>query len=86
MANQISLFFEKYQHLLSSSSASKDVIIQVLKEKTGIDIDREHIEIRNGTIFIQESPILKNELFIKKRLILKAIADRLGKDASGDLR
>lgn len=84
--NSISFFLEKYKHLLNSEEALKQTVIESIFTHTRIRLTPKEISIKNGTLYVPVRPIMKNELFIKKDLILKDIETKLSGKKISNLR
>lgn len=70
-------FLEKFKNITPPDKFVKDVLISVVKETTNIDIEKDNIDVRNGTIFISVDPIIKNEIFLKKGEVLENLREKL---------
>ena len=79
--DHINSFFSKLVKSIGSSDEKYGIIISILKESIGFEIDKKNIRIYGDTIYIRENPILKNEIFFKKKEILSQIAERIGNGA-----
>lgn len=77
--NHITDFFSKLTKSIGSSDEKNTIVIAVLQELVGFDIDKKNIRIYGDTIYVRENPIIKNEIFFKRKEILQKIADRIGK-------
>lgn len=73
----ISGFLEKFKNITPPDKFVKDELVDVVKDVVGIDIEKENIGVRNGTIFISVDPIVKNEIFLKKREVLESLKEKL---------
>ncbi len=69
---KISDFFGKFQIHLASNEEVITVVLQTLKEILHSDFTKEEIHIKNGTLTVIGSPLMKNEIFMKKDLILQS--------------
>jgi hypothetical protein len=67
----ISNYLEKFKTLYSNNLYLKDTIVKVVKEITGIEVDKEKINYKNGILILNLKPIQKSELFLKKSSLLK---------------
>lgn len=73
----ISNFLEKFKNITPPDKFVKDVLISVVKEVANIDIEKDNIDVRNGTIFISVDPIIKNEIFLRKSEIMQNLTEKL---------
>lgn len=72
-------FLEKFKNITPPDKFVKDVLIGVVKDTVNIDIEKDNIDVRNGTIFITVDPIIKSEIFFKKSEIIKSLTEKLKK-------
>jgi len=75
--NQISGFFEKFKKILFQKEEIYKVISDVIFQQAKILINKDLIKIRNNLIYIDCSPILKNEILINKDKILASLKDKM---------
>jgi len=75
-----------FEKLLGDKGIRKDIISNILFETVGLKIKTEDIEIKNGTLFLNAKPIYKNEIFIKRDLILEKIKQSLNGGHPKDVR
>lgn len=76
----------KLDSLLVSGEAKKQSICDVIKEVTSLPISIKDIKIKNNVIYLNIKPIYKNEILIKKDLIIIKLKEFLGKKAPQDFR
>jgi hypothetical protein len=87
MWKNIGNFLERFANLKPSQNLIKDESAKIIGGLLNMEIKPEDIEERNGVlIFKSANPVLKNEIFLKKEIILKALKQRLGPKSPGDLR
>lgn len=72
--HSISLYLEKFKEILGGETMIRDTIIRVISEKTGATIDPKDVSIKNGTVRIQGSSYLKNEVYMNKEEIIEALS------------
>jgi len=81
----ISLFLDRFKHLLVSEVAVREVVREIIQKEMNISLDVKNIKFKNATVHITASPLLKNELYMKKTLIMEQIEKSLARKIS-DLR
>ena len=69
----INNYLNKFSNSIFSAEEKKKQLIQIIKKYTNIDFLKNDIEIKNNIIFLKASPILKNKIFINKKIILENI-------------
>ncbi len=68
--NQISSFLDKFKKILFQKEGILIFISETIFKYTKFKIDPNKIKIKNTYIYIENSPIIKNEIFIYKNKIL----------------
>lgn len=84
--NHISSFLGKVKQLLFKNEEYYEIISQVINRHIFLVVDPKLIKIRGGIIYIQSSPLVKNEIMIHKRGILSDISEVLTERKFTDIR
>jgi hypothetical protein len=80
-------FLDRFNNLKPPKKFIQSETAQVVKSVASIDINPDEIEERGGIIYIKtKNSSLKNEIFLKKNLILDILQKRIGNKAPKDLR
>jgi len=69
----IAQYLEKFKKLKNSKFFIRDLVVESVKKITSIEIDNKKIDVKDSLVRINEKPIIKNEIFIKKSKILEEI-------------
>ena len=69
----ISSFLEKFTKILNTSTLVRGFLIDIIKKEINYDIDVKNIKVQNGIVYLNERPIIKNEIFMKKNKILSEL-------------
>lgn len=69
----ISKFFNKRLVELNNKKDILSFSVSVLKQLVSEDITDKYIKIKNNTLIIKGSSLLKNEIFLKRENILKKL-------------
>lgn len=69
----------RFKELLSNEDYKKEAVRDTLKNILNLDIEKEKITIEKNSILLDINPVYKNEVFIKKDIILNSIFEKLGK-------
>ncbi len=72
----ISNLLSKFTKLINDSKEKIEIIRQVIKENTGIEIPAESITQQKNTLFIAVHPAVKSDIFLNKDKILKALKEQ----------
>ena len=83
---QIKDLLGKFSKILETGEGSKQLVLEVIREVTGILIETKDIKIKNGVIYLDIKPIYKNEIFLKKDQIFSKLKETLGKKSPQDFR
>ena len=67
-------FFEKFKRIYKDESDKKEKVISLIREITNITLDLSKITIKDGVLQIKASPIIRNEINMKKPDILKGLS------------
>lgn len=84
--NPLQNFLEKFKNILSAPLAAKQSVILSIKEAVHVDIKSEDVTIKDGVIYIMATPLVRNEIYMRKRLIIKKINEALSKEVVKDIR
>jgi hypothetical protein len=58
----------------------------IISETIGIPVKKEDLRIKKNVIFLNAKPIYKNEVFIKKEVILSKLEKKFGKRTPRNIR
>jgi len=75
--NQISSFLDKFKKILFQKEEILVFISETIFKYTKFKIDPSKIKIKNTYIYIENSPIIKNEIFIYKNKILSDLKSEI---------
>jgi hypothetical protein len=73
----ISDYLSKFKNITPPDKFVKDELVAVVKDVIGVEIKKDNIDVRNGTIFLSVDPIIKNEIFLKKAEVLESLREKL---------
>ncbi len=71
--NHITNFLDKFKKILFQREEIKNIVTKIISEEINFPVEKDKIKIKNGTIFVEGSPILRSEIMIKKKQILLKI-------------
>ena len=72
----IAQYLEKFKRMSQSKGFLRDTVVGVIKDVCKFDVDPQKIEIKNGIARINEKPIIKTEIFLKKTKILDILKEK----------
>ncbi|MES2930417.1 MAG: hypothetical protein V4665_01390 [Patescibacteria group bacterium] len=84
--NHIAQFLDRFKILLSRGEGSLSAIKDAINEHIPVVIDENLIRIKGAVIYIHASPLVHNEILIKKALILKKIKEKIPDSRFLDIR
>ena len=84
--NQINLFLDKFKKILSQGENSKALIVEIISKKISFQIEPQQIKIKGSVIHINGSPMLRNEILMKKEGILSELQLQLTDRRFTDIR
>ena len=70
----ISEFLEKFKKFDQNKTIQIENITKSIEKVIGVKVERENLTIKAGVLYIQGSPALKQEIFLKKELLLPLVA------------
>ncbi len=71
--NHITNFLDKFKKILFQKEELKNIVTKIVSEEVSFQIEKEKIKIKKGIIFVEGSPILRNEIMLHKKQILTRI-------------
>lgn len=83
---KISDYLDKFTSALSDGRALKDSIVKVIYTVCGVNLDLKTVDVRDGAVYINATPIIKNEIFLKKQRILDKLEIELGSRKITEIR
>lgn len=79
-------FLQKFSHLTLPDDTLKRLFVELVDQDFGLKIERSQLMVRNGVLFVNVSPTIKSELYLRKHKILTKLKDTLGSKAPQDIR
>ena len=83
---QISFFLEKFKFLGRNTEIVRGAFIKVVQSVVHVTLLPKSVSFRNETFYIQGTPALKNELFMKRERILSELAQELQSTGKRQIR
>jgi len=82
----ISGFFDKFKNKAVLDVKRYLVVIETIKKYTNIELDIKDVSISKGVITLKTSSSMKNEIFIKKQIILNEISKKINHKKIFDIK
>lgn len=73
----INIYLNKFKDIIPPDKFIKDEFVSTVKSVVGVVIKKDDINIINGNVFVSTDPIVKNEIFLKKRNVISELKERL---------
>lgn len=70
----IEKYLQKFSKNVRLAELHKNKILEIIQKHTQLFILPKNLEIKDGVVFVRESPAVKNKLFIYKNPILEEIS------------
>jgi len=84
--NHIKNFLDKFKKLLSHSEACNRIIVETISRHITVEIEEKKIKTKETIIYLDASPVFKNEIFIHKHGILSDLKELLPDRNFTDIR
>jgi hypothetical protein len=75
--NHITSFFDRVKKILSEGEGANILIAEIITKQICFPVDTKMIKTKGGYIYVQGSPMLRNEILIHKEEILKEISESI---------
>ena len=72
----ISQFLDKFSKLRSNAVVVRTTVIETLKENLNLTVSEKDIQVKEGIVYIQANPLIKNMLNTKKPALLEALTKK----------
>jgi hypothetical protein len=71
----ISGFLERFKKFGQNQTLQTENVIKKIESVIGVRVDKKDIVIKDGVLHVHGSPALRQEIFLRKELLLPLIAD-----------
>ena len=82
----IATYLEKFKKMEPPGDSVKCAAEKAILEAVGIRIEKKEMTVVDGVLFLSVSSIVKNEVYMSKRGVLKKMRAILGEKAVKDIR
>lgn len=69
-------YLQKFSSLIIDSKALKRSILSVIYDVIGVELKEKDIDLQKSILYIKTTPLIKNEIYLKKDLILKQLKEK----------
>ena len=84
--NSIGGFLEKFRKIIFQKEKLNEIVTKTISEEISHNVDGKNIKTKNGIIYVEGSPILRNEILIHKKHILETLENLLKDSKFIDIR
>lgn len=74
--NLISNFLQKFLNLEKDNNTKIQIILDVIKEKTGVELQKNVLEIKGETLKINTTAVARNEIFMHQEEIVSSLKEK----------
>ncbi len=67
--NSISSFFQKFLNFEKDNSTKLSIILDTIKQSTGLELSKDMLEIKGDSLKINCNPVFRNEIFMHESQI-----------------
>lgn len=73
--DQINSFLDKFKRTLFAEENRREAVMNSILSVSGINLDRDKVEIKGSDVVLKCSPIERNEIYLNKTQILNSIKE-----------
>ncbi|MES2436433.1 MAG: hypothetical protein V4519_00300 [Patescibacteria group bacterium] len=84
--NNLQHLLEKFAKLVQSPALVKKPILASIHNVSRIQLEEGDINLKESILYITASPSIRNELYMRKRSILKDLERTMGENCPRDIR
>jgi hypothetical protein len=84
--NNLGDYLNKFKKVFQNAQFQKDAVRSVIRNIVKIELGEKDFDVKNYTVTLNVSPVIKNEIFMRKQKILEALKSALGPKAPHDIR
>jgi len=84
--NHITSFLDKFKKIIFQKEENKELVVGVISKEISFEIKKDSVKIKNGIIYIKESPIVRNEIMMRKKQILNKLKNVLPENLFLDIK
>lgn len=84
--NHITKFLDKFKKILFEKEEINKKIIEIISKHTSFTVEKNSVKIKNTIVYVQCTPIFKNEILINKNKILNSFKEEISNYNLTDIR
>ena len=79
---KLQLLLDRFLNITPPNHAVRNAVVDVVRVKINIVLDRSDISVREGVVYIKARPIIKSEILLRKKEILDGVKNKIGSAAA----
>lgn len=72
-------FFSRFKHITPPDESVRKGVCEFILKEMNIETPLKDVSVKNGVIYIKTKPIIKNEVFMKKKKLLLFVQEKTKK-------
>ena len=73
MFSNIATYLSRFKNITPPNAFIKDKCSAIIKEKLGVELSSDEVDVQKGIVYIKASQIIKAEILLNKNEILKRL-------------
>lgn len=74
--SSLNYFLDKFKKIIGENTQNKDFIIESIEKELCKKIDKDNIKISKNILYLNISPMFKNEIYMRKERVLKSLKEK----------
>lgn len=71
----ISLFLERFKHLMHSNGVAKEIVVKVFLDALNVKLEPSDISYKKNILSVKSYPALKTEILIRKKTLIEKLKE-----------
>jgi len=84
--NHITSFLDKFKKIIFQKEELKNIIVRTIGDEISHPIESRTVKIKNGSICVEGSPMLRSEIMMHKKQILDKLENLLPQNHFSDIK
>ena len=82
----ISSLFDKYKSLTPPDYSVRTAACECISKVVGIKLSEKDISVERGVLIVKASPVIRNEIFIRKTHVLICLKEKCESETPSDIK
>lgn len=84
--NHITSFLDKFKKIIFQKEELKNIVVKTIGDEIHHLVESKTVKIKNGSIYVEGSPMLRSEIMIHKKQILDKLETLLPQNKFLDIK